>query len=71
MKAIINRIKRHTDGFMSLRMERRIQNGRTYRLMLWLSPTEQANGRDYIARRIKQARKSMKHSIKESASWKN
>lgn len=71
MKAIINRIKRHTDGFMSLRMERRIQNGRTYRYMLWLSPPEQSQGRHHIAKRIKAARRNLQQAIQERTKWKH
>ena len=65
MKAITNRIKRHPDGFMSVRMQRPAPNGRSYRYMLWISPAEQKNGRDYLAGRIRKARAVLSQSLTE------
>lgn len=63
MRHIVNRIMRHPDGYLSVKMIRPTPDGGTYRYMLWLSPPEQSQGRHHIAKRIKAARRNLQQSI--------
>lgn len=64
MKPIENRVViNERDGYLSIYMTRTRANGRPYLYALHLSPAEQANGRRYVADRIRHARRNLRQAV--------